>query len=119
MCATAACLMTDEGEFVGNGFDCPSDVFIQAWMTRLENRRIVFSSADEEVCRVDLANVEDGMYSNFNWGAYADTVSYGDVVMKGPQLVPTEFSHPADSLCIGERSECEDTCTTQVKGTCG
>ena len=92
--------MTNESKFVGNGSDCTGDVFIQAWMTRLENRRVVFFPTDEEVCWVNLADVENGMYGNFNWTENANMVSSCDnMVMNALEMVlPTEFSHPADSL---------------------
>ena len=59
-------MYTYERELVGDSPDGPGDVFVESRMPGLEDGCVIFAPADEYLRRVNLANVEDGVYSNLD-----------------------------------------------------
>lgn len=52
---------------LSESLDCPGNVLIESWVSRLEHRGIIFLPPDEELSRVDLPHVEDGMNGNLDF----------------------------------------------------
>jgi hypothetical protein len=60
-CGKEESICANEHELVTDGFHCPSDVLVQAWMARLVDRCLVLLASHEKIGGVNLPNIQDRM----------------------------------------------------------